>query len=70
MSRAGVIALLTSVATIVVVLALLEILRRRGMDPVARLADAVAPPTMSPVAPAASLTSAARDAAVSTSPSA
>lgn len=37
-----------SFATVVAFLVVLELMRRRGVDPVARLADAVMPPRMAP----------------------
>lgn len=37
----------TAFVTVVLFLVALELMRRRGIDPVARISDAVMPPTMS-----------------------
>lgn len=66
MDSKALLGLAVSFATVVVFLTLLELMRRRGVDPVARLADVVMPPRMAPSSDAPRLAAGDAAAAVET----
>jgi hypothetical protein len=59
MNRASLVGIAVSFATLIIALTILELLRRRGIDPVARIADAVMPPRLKDDAETSATTTAA-----------